>query len=135
MGVAEKLRRARGNGVRRAIPLGILMFVFQRGGGRDAFWIFFAAFIILLTPGKTAKSQAAAKVGSTVFGVILLAVVSLVLPDKVLVSLGLLTILAGVGLSPPYPIVGGGLTAIGSILLAGRPATSPAGQVTGSSRS
>lgn len=53
--------------------------------------------------------------------------VSLVLPDKVLVSLGLLVILAGIGLSPPYPTVGGGLTAIGSILLAGAPTGDIAG--------
>jgi uncharacterized membrane protein YccC len=33
----------------------------------------------------------------------------------------------GIGLSPPYPIVGGGLTSIGSILLAG----APTGDVTG----
>jgi uncharacterized membrane protein YccC len=34
---------------------------------------------------------------------------------------------AGIGLSLPYPIVGGGLTSIGSILLAG----APTGDVTG----
>jgi hypothetical protein len=38
--------------VRRAIPLAILMYCFQRNGGRDAFWIFFAAYLVLLTPGK-----------------------------------------------------------------------------------
>jgi uncharacterized membrane protein YccC len=115
------------DGVRRAIPLAILMFFFQREGGRDAFWIFFAACIVLLSTGKAPKNLAFVRVGSTLFGVVLLAAVSLIVPDKVLFSFGLLILLAGVGLSPPYPIVGGGLTAIGSILLAGAPTGDVAG--------
>jgi hypothetical protein len=115
------------DGVRRAIPLAILMFVFQRDGGRDAFWIFFAAYIVLLTTGKAPKSLAAVRVGGTLFGVVALALASLVVPDRVLFSLGFLTLLAGVALSPPYPIPGGGLTSIGSILMAG----APTGDVTG----
>lgn len=55
------------------------------------------------------------------FGVILLAAASVVIPDRVLFSLGFVLILAGVGLSPPYPLLGGALTTIGSILLAGEP--------------
>ena len=43
------------------------------------------------------------------------------MPDRLLFSLGIVILFAGIGLSPPYPIVGGGLTAIGSILLAGAP--------------
>jgi uncharacterized membrane protein YccC len=115
------------DGVRRAIPLAILMFFFQREGGRDAFWIFFAAYIILLTTGKSPKSLAAVRVGGTLFGVVLLAVVSLVVPDRVLFSLGIAILFAGIGLSPPYPVVGGGLSSIGSILLAGAPAGDIAG--------
>ena len=115
------------DGVRRAIPLAVLMFFFQREGGRDAFWIFFAAYIVLLTTGKSPKSLALARVGSTLFGVVLLAIVSLVVPDRVLFSLGIVIIFIGVGLSPPYPVVSGGLIAIGSILLAG----APTGDVTG----
>lgn len=115
------------DGVRRAIPLAILMFFFQQEGGRDAFWIFFAAYIVLLTTGKTPKDLAAVRVGITLFGVVVLAVASLVVPDKVLFSLGVVILFTGIGLSPPYPIVGGGLTSIGSILLAG----APTGDVTG----
>jgi MFS family permease len=109
------------DGVRRAIPLAILMFFFQQEGGRDAFWIFFAAYIVLLSTGKTPKDLAAVRVGSTLFGVVVLAVASLVVPDRVLFSLGVVILFGGIGLSPPYPIVGGGLTSIGSILLAGAP--------------
>jgi hypothetical protein len=51
------------DGIRRAIPLAILMYFFQREGGRDAFWIFFAAYIVVLTTGKGPKSLAAVRVG------------------------------------------------------------------------
>src|SRR5512134_3382587 len=91
------------DGVRRAIPLAILMFFFQQEGGRDAFWIFFAAYIVLLTAGKAPKSLALVRVGSTLFGVVLLAVASLVVPDKLLFSLGVVILFGGIGLSPAYP--------------------------------
>ena len=115
------------DGVRRAIPLAVLMFFFQREGGRDAFWIFFAAYIVLLTTGKAPKDLAFVRVGSTLFGVVALAVASIVVPDRVLFSLGIVILFTGIGLSPPYPIVGGGLTAVGSILLAGAPTGDIAG--------
>jgi hypothetical protein len=109
------------DGVRRAIPLAILMYFLQVDGGRDAFWTFFAAFLVLLTPGKTPTSLASIRVGSTIFGVLLLAVASVILPNEVLFSFGVVILFAGIGLGPPYPIVGGGLTSIGSILMAGAP--------------
>jgi uncharacterized membrane protein YccC len=115
------------DGVRRAVPLAILMYLFQREGGRDAFWIFFAAYIVLLTTGKSPKSQTFVRVGGTLFGVLLLAVVSLVVPDRVLFSCGIVILFAGIGLNAPYPIVGNGLTSIGSILLAGAPTGDIAG--------
>jgi hypothetical protein len=58
-------RHAR-DGVRRAIPLAILMYLFQLDAGRDAFWIFFAAYSVLLTPGKTAVNAAFVRAGSAV---------------------------------------------------------------------
>src|SRR5262245_22745002 len=115
------------DGARRAMPLAIPLYFFQRQGGRAAFWIFFAAYIVLLTTGKSPKSLVSARIASTLFGVVLLAVMSLVIPDRVLFSFGLVILLAGVALSPPYPIVGGGLTSIGSILLAGAPTGDVAG--------
>src|SRR5262249_44962274 len=98
------------------------MFFFQLNGSRDAFWTFFAAYLVLLTPGKTPTSLAAARVGSTVFGVLLLAAAPLIVPNQVLFSLGLVILLSGVGLSPAYPVSGAGFTTIGSVLLAGAPA-------------
>lgn len=38
-----------------------------------------------------------------------------------LFSLGIVILFGGIGLSPPYPVIGGGLTTIGSVLLAGAP--------------
>jgi Fusaric acid resistance protein-like len=109
------------DGVRRAIPLAILMFFFQREGGRDAFWAFFAAYMVLLTPGKNPKSLASVRVGGALFGVLILGIVSLVVPDRVLFSFGIVILFAGIGLTPAYQIIGGGLTTIGSVLLAGAP--------------
>jgi uncharacterized membrane protein YccC len=109
------------DGVRRAIPLAILMYLFQLDGGRDAFWTFFAAYLVLLTPGKAPRDLAAIRVGSTLFGVLLLAVASLILPYELLFSLGIVILFSGVGLSPAYPIIGGGFTTIGSVLMAGAP--------------
>jgi uncharacterized membrane protein YccC len=97
------------------------MYLFQLDGGRDAFWTFFAAYLVLLTPGKTPRDLAVARVGSTLFGVLLLAVASLVVPYEVLFSLGIVILFGGVGLSAPYPVIGGGLTTIGSVLMAGAP--------------
>jgi uncharacterized membrane protein YccC len=97
------------------------MYFLQHNGSRDAFWIFFAAFLVLLTPGKTPASAASARVASALFGVLLLGVASLLVPNEVLFSFGVVTLLGGVGLSPPYPLVGGGLTTIGSVLMAGAP--------------
>jgi uncharacterized membrane protein YccC len=60
-------------------------------------------------------------VASTVFGVLLLAAASVIVPNDVLFSLGIVVLFVGIGLSPPYPMIGGGLTTIGSVLLAGAP--------------
>ena len=121
LGVAAGFDERARDGVRRAIPLAILMYLFQIDGGRDAFWTFFAAYLVLLTPGKTPRSLAAARVGTTLFGVVLLAVASLIVPNEVLFSFGALILFSGVGLSPAYPIIGGGFTTIGSVLMAGAP--------------
>jgi uncharacterized membrane protein YccC len=70
---------------------------------------------------KNPKSLAAARVGSTLFGVLLLAAVSLVVPERLLLSLGIIILFCGIGIGPPYPVIGGGFTTIGSVLLAGAP--------------
>lgn len=44
-----------------------------------------------------------------------------IVPDRVLFSLGIVILFSGIGLSPPHPLIGGGLTTMGSVLLAGAP--------------
>ena len=89
--------------------------------GRLAFWTVFAAYLVLLTPGKTPHGLAATRVGTTLFGVMLLAVASLILPNEVLFSFGAVILFSAIGLSPAYPVIGGGFTIIGSVLMAGAP--------------
>jgi uncharacterized membrane protein YccC len=76
---------------------------------------------MLLPTGKPVKSQAVVRLGSTLFGILVLAFASLIVPDRVLFSFGGVIMFSGIGLSPAYPIVGGGLTTIGSVLLADAP--------------
>jgi hypothetical protein len=90
------------------------------------------AGVIVAAAGSAGPSGslAAVRVGTTLFGVVVLAFASLVVPDRVLFSFGVVVLFTGVGLSPPYPIVAGALTTIGSVLFAGAPtgdATSWAG--------
>jgi uncharacterized membrane protein YccC len=54
-------------------------------------------------------------------------VMSFVVADRVLFSFGVVILFSGIGLSPPYPLIGGGLTTIGSVLLAGAPTGDVAG--------
>jgi hypothetical protein len=110
------------DGVRRANPLAILMYFFQRNGGRDAFWIFFAAYLVMLRPGKNQKSQTAVRVGSAISR----SGSSSSLPSACSCSASRPSSFrcgrsSGIGLGPAYPVFGGGLTTVGSVLLAGAP--------------
>jgi uncharacterized membrane protein YgaE (UPF0421/DUF939 family) len=53
--------------------------------------------------------------------VLLLAVASVIFPNEALFSFGIVILFSGVAFGPTYPIVAGGLTSIGSILMAGAP--------------
>jgi hypothetical protein len=97
------------------------MFFFQRDGGRDAFWTFFAAYLVLLTPGKNQKSLALVRVGTTLsawsFWPSSLSSCRIGCSSHS----GVVILFAGIGLSPAYQLIGGGLTTMGSVLLAGAP--------------
>ena len=110
------------DGVRRAVPLAVGMYLYQRSGSHDAFWIFLSAFVVLLPTGKSPVGVALARVASTVIGVALLEVLALVAPDSWLVVLGLVALLLSIALSPPYPLLSGGLGAMGAVVLVGAPA-------------
>lgn len=109
------------DGVRRAIPLAIGIFLFERSGSRDALWIFVAVFVVLMPTGKSPTAVAAARVVSTISGVVLLGLFSLVVPDASLLYLAFASILVGVVYQRTYPLVAGGLSAMGAVLLVGAP--------------
>ena len=109
------------DGVRRAIPLGVAMFLYQRSPTHDALWIFLAAFVVLLPTGKSPVSVAVARVVTTIVGVVVLSLLALVVPHSVLFSLAVVFLLLGMAYKPVYPLAAGGASAMGAILLVGAP--------------
>lgn len=110
------------DGVRRAIPLAIGLYLYERSGSEDALWVFLAAFVVLVPAGKSPPSVALARVVSTLVGVVLLGLLALLLPESAALVFALAALLLGIAYSPTYPLVAGGLTAMGAILLVGAPA-------------
>ena len=109
------------DGVRRAIPLAIGMFIYQRTLDHDTLWVFLAAFAVLLPTGKTAIRVAAARVVSTVVGVLVLSVLDLVVAAGVLFATAMLFLLVGIAYKRTYPLQAGALSAMGAILLVAGP--------------
>lgn len=109
------------DGVRRAIPLGIGMFVYQRTLDHDTLWVFLAAFAVLLPTGKTPTRVAAARVVSTIVGVLLLTVLDRVVGGGVLFTIAVLFLLIGIAYKRTYPLQAGALSAMGAILLVAGP--------------
>ncbi len=110
------------DGVRRAIPLAIGMFIYQRTLDHDSLWVFLAAFAVLLPTGKTAVRVAAARVVSTVVGVLVLSVLGMVAAAGVLFAAAILFLLVGIAYKPTYPLQAGALSAMGAVLLVAGPA-------------
>ncbi|GAG15636.1 unnamed protein product, partial [marine sediment metagenome] len=65
---------------------------------------------------------AVARVVSTLIGVVLIGLLALLLPASTALVFALAALLLGIAYSPTYPLVAGGLTAMGAILLVGSPA-------------
>ena len=110
------------DGIRRAIPLGIGMFVYQRTLDHDTLWVFLAAFAVLLPTGKTPTRVAAARVVSTIVGVLLLTVLDRFIGGAVLFATAMLFLLIGIAYKRTYPLQAGALSAMGAILLVAGPA-------------
>lgn len=113
-------RHAR-DGVRRAIPLAVGIGLLQAVGTRNALWVFFSSFIILLPTEKPPVILALSRVAATLSRVVILALASLVVTTEILAALALVALLIEVVYQHRYPMLGGGLTAMGAILLAGAP--------------
>ncbi len=109
------------DGIRRAVPLAIGIFAFERTGTRDAYWVFLATFVVLLPSGKPAPKVAASRVTSTVLGVVLLGPLALAVPHRALLWLAVAALVLGLAYQPSYPVTAGALTALGAVLLAGAP--------------
>ena len=110
------------DGVRRAIPLAIGMFLYQRTLDHDSLWIFLAAFAVLLPTGKSTARVAAARVISTIVGMLVLSVFGLVGVAGVLFTAAILFVLVGIAYKPTYPVQAGALSAMGAELLVAGPA-------------
>jgi uncharacterized membrane protein YccC len=109
------------DGVRRAIPLAIGVYFFERSGSRDAMWIFMAAFAVLLPSGKAPVEVAVVRALSTVVAVIGLGLMALVVPIRVLFAIAVVFLLVGLAYSGRYPLAGSGLMSISAILMASAP--------------
>ncbi|MEK6438454.1 FUSC family protein [Pseudonocardia sp. T1-2H] len=110
------------DGVRRAIPLAIGMFVYQRTLDHDSLWIFIAAFAVLLPTGKPTVGVAATRVVSTIVGMLVLSVLGLVSAAGVLFTAAILFLLVGIAYKPTYPLPAAALSAMGAVLLVAGPA-------------
>lgn len=110
------------DGVRRAIPLAIGMFVYQRTLNHDTLWVFLAAFAVLLPTGKTAVRVAAARVVSTIVGVLILSLLGSASASGVLFASAILFPLVGIVYKRTYPLQAGALSAMGAVLLVAGPA-------------
>lgn len=110
------------DGVRRAVALGIGMYLLQRSGTRDALWVFLGVLAVLLPPVERGLSTALVRVAGTLLGVIALQVLALVVNVEVLIALGTLALLPGIAYSRRYPVLAGGLTAFAVVVFTGAPA-------------
>jgi hypothetical protein len=109
------------DGVRRAIPLAIGVYFFERSGSRDAAWIFMAAFAVLLPSGKAPVEVALVRAMSTVVAVMGLGLLALVVPVRVLFAAAAALLLIGLAYAGRYPLAGAGLMSIAAILFAAAP--------------
>lgn len=110
------------DGLRRAIPLAVGMFLYQHSPTRDALWIFLAAFAVLVPTGKSAPAVAATSVASTLLGVAALGPVTTLLPNWGLFAASIVLLILGVAYQPTYPVLSGAASAAGAVLLVGAPA-------------
>ncbi len=109
------------DGLRRALPLGLFIGVYELTGSHDVLWAFIAALVVLLPTGKSPVEVAAARVVSTVVGVAILIPLSQLLPLSVLIAGALAVTLLGTAYKPRYPLLADAATAMGAIVIVGAP--------------
>lgn len=109
------------DGIRRAVPLAIGIYVFQRTGSRDALWVFIAAFAVLLPSGKAPTQVALLRAVSTLAAVVALGFLVLVVPVPVLVVAAGAFLILGIAYADRYPLAGTGLMSIAVVVMTGAP--------------
>jgi len=112
------------DGVRRAIPLAVAMLGFSAFGGRDAYWIFLAAFTILLPTGKPPVSVLITRIAGTIVGVVAVGLLALVIPTIALAAIAVVALIVGIAAQERYPTNGAALSSIGAIMFVGLPSGS-----------
>lgn len=109
------------DGLRRAIPLGLGIFLFEANASRDALWIFVAAFVVLLPAGKPPVAVMAVRVTTTIAAVALLGVLATVVAHQALFGAAIMLVFVGLLYGDRYPLPAGVATTMGTILFAGAP--------------
>jgi len=110
------------DGIRRAIPLAVGMFIYQRSLDHDALWVFIAAFAVLLPTGKSEARVAGARVASTIVGLLVMTVLDRFVPAGALFTMAILLLLIGIAYKSTYPLQAGALSAMAVVLLVAGPA-------------
>lgn len=83
------------SGVRRALLLGIAMGAYQAGGNHNFFWILLTMYIVLQPDIERTWNKALSRSAGTVGGALIVGALGQVLPNDVMVSLGLLALIVG----------------------------------------
>lgn len=107
------------DGVRRAVALGAAMYLFQSIGTRDAFWVLFAAFAVLLPNGRSTLVKAIVRVGGTLFGCAALAGVAFLLPRQMAGVIGVGCLLMAVAYAQRSSALCAAWMGAGTAVLAG----------------
>jgi hypothetical protein len=115
------------DGLRRAVPLSLLVGVYEATGSHDVLWALVAALVVLLPTGKSPFELAAARVVSTIVGVAVLILLSALLPVRVLVGGAVLMVLFGIAYKAAFPMLAAAATTMGAVVMVG----APAGSITG----
>lgn len=109
------------DGIRRAIPLALGVYLFESSGSRDALWIFVAAFVVLLPAGKPPVVVMIVRAITTVVAVLTLGLLTLVVSHEALFGVAIVAVLVGMAYANRYPLPASSATTMGAILLAAAP--------------
>ena len=115
------------DGLRRALPLGLFVGVYELTGSHDVLWAFVAALVVLLPTAKSPFDLAASRVVGTVVGVAVLLPLSALLPTAALVVGAVPLVLVGTAYKARYPVQADAAVAMAAITMIGAPTGAIAG--------